>query len=135
MNGKGAFRLVPPFDCEVEIRADHDCPGEVIYDGGEPTIILREYDERVLLHECIHVLCHRVPEIRRALGEQEERAVRELTRALYGMGWRWRKTDREVAQIERELSEVARQRDEIALLLDGEGAPARDFYAQEAEGV
>jgi hypothetical protein len=79
------------------------------------------------LHECVHVAFANEAEARPLLGGAEERLVRYVTRALYAMGWRWRKTDRGIAQIERELNQTAAQRDELAREADGAGAPARDF--------
>lgn len=115
-------------DCWVYIDPALDCPGEVAYGAqGEPYIVLREYDERVLFHEALHVAFAREREARAVLGDREERIVRHITRALYVAGWRRRDTDRTLAQIEHELSETAAQRDELARQLDGEGAPVRDY--------
>jgi hypothetical protein len=123
--GRGRFSLAGI--AEVFIDPTYDLPGAVEYDpDGSPVIVLREYDERVLLHECVHAIFAREQEARSALGDDaEERIVRHLTRALYAVGWRLRETDRSIAQVEHELNETARQRDELARQLDGEGT--RDF--------
>lgn len=127
------FRILLPEIGEVTIDPSYDLPGAVEYESdGTPFIILREYDERVLLHECIHAIFAREGEAREALtSDQEERIVRHLTRALYVAGWRLRVTDRSIVQVEHELNEVARQRDALAREIDGGGT--RD-YEYEARG-
>lgn len=62
-------------------------------------IALREYDERVLLHEVLHRLIHTNPD--QGVGfigepfplttDEQERLVAHLERGLWEMGWRWTK--------------------------------------------
>lgn len=69
--------------------------GEVDVEGGR--IVLREWDEEVLLHECLHALLHEgefltvagygTSPTRVASGE-EETLVQHLSHGLFEMGWR-----------------------------------------------
>lgn len=69
--------------------------GEVDY--AERRIVLREWDEEVLLHECLHALLHEGEFLHvagygtspcRAVGADEETLVQHLSHGLFEMGWR-----------------------------------------------
>lgn len=91
---------VPGFDFDVPVVLDPTCEhrGIVSYEGfqNHPVIRLREWHQRVFLHETLHVLvaAWRHAHQRDDLGPyltpgtpQEEEFVRHLTH-LYEMGWR-----------------------------------------------
>lgn len=72
------------------------CQQAVLMPSGDfiPGVIrLREWDEEVFLHECIHALCQSGDLL---LGEAEEEVARQVSQGLYAMGWRLA-TDREDA--------------------------------------
>lgn len=83
---------VPGLDFAVPVIIDPDCEhqGIVKYEGfyNRPTIYLREPNDRVLLHETLHVLVASDPNQTLTPGSTEEEAfVRHLTH-LYEIGWR-----------------------------------------------
>lgn len=83
---------VPGFDFDVPVVIDPNCghEGIVKYGGhyNRPTIYLREPNDRVLLHETLHVLVASDPNRTLTPGSEEEEAfVRHLTH-LYELGWR-----------------------------------------------
>lgn len=121
--------FIEELNCRVELNPACEFPGAMWWDTTQHVyrIELREYDERVLLHECIHVVLQIEQEGCARLGDAEERLVRFLTRRLYAMGWRLHKTDRDLEQIERELNRASERADSLARELDGAGAPARDW--------
>lgn len=83
---------------------------------------LREYDERVLLHEVLHVAV-RTDEQRPLEHEQEERLVRRLTSVLWGMGWRWRGLEQTAVQVEEDRTALTQDRDALtARVLELEAA-------------
>jgi hypothetical protein len=89
---------VPGFDFDVPIVIDFACEhrGVVKYEGfqNRPVVYLREWDERVLLHEVFHVLVaswrhtHQRDAEFEPGSEREERFVRHLT-YLHDLGWRF----------------------------------------------
>jgi hypothetical protein len=74
----------------------------------EPFIAMREYDERVLLHEVLHVLVRTDPS-RSLVPCADEDLVRHITSGLFAMGWRWRVLDRSAAAIERDAQRALRE--------------------------
>lgn len=102
-------------ECQVHLEPDLMLDGQP-YEGavkyaydGEIYIALRTYDERVLLHEIIHVICRKnrkqIEEWLSSDGSnnQEEGLVRVLTRGLFAMGWRWKGIARNDAIAERDM--------------------------------
>lgn len=96
-SAQGDSIRVPGFDFDVPIMVDATCehPGVVTYEGfrNGPVIRLREWDDRVLLHETLHVLVaswrhshQREPCLVPGTPE-EESFVRHVTH-LYELGWR-----------------------------------------------
>lgn len=83
-----------PLRYEVRIEPTLDRRGKhqqaAILPSGEviPGFIrLREWDEEVFLHECIHALCVE-GELRLSEGD-EEAVAQQVSQGLYAMGWRY----------------------------------------------
>lgn len=84
---------------EVVIDRDLDLCGETrlptpgTYEPGR--IMLRQWDEEVFLHECLHAILHegeltsRRPEVESHVSANEEQLVAHLSHALHEMGWRF----------------------------------------------
>ena len=75
------------------------------YAGG--VIRLREWNERVFLHEILHVLLNRwLCKIEGAFDGKPawEKAVQQVEDALWGMGWRWVSTEND-AKVEQAKAE------------------------------
>jgi hypothetical protein len=83
------------YDCPVLIDTDCAYRGLVTWDfdyNGNaiaPVIRLREYNERVLLHELLHVLVGLDPSrVAPPSHPSHEALVRHITRGLWDAGWR-----------------------------------------------
>lgn len=109
-------------------------------DDGQPLITMREYDERVLLHEVMHVIFRRQgtliaqwvnsrDEVEERRFRAEEGIVRALTAGLFGMGWRWRTLGRAEKAVEREEQ---RMRALLGAVIASVEADARAMHEAEA---
>lgn len=86
---------VPEGEYDMPIVLDPDLPtrGEMLtgltYDGYQPTaIVLREWDERALIHEVLHVLLN--PHIRPTKADPDcHRVIAHVEVALLLAGWRF----------------------------------------------
>ncbi|HEY9263241.1 MAG TPA: hypothetical protein VIQ11_01390 [Mycobacterium sp.] len=87
---------------EVKVRYDRSLPvrGQTRrWQTDNPTIVLREWDERVFLHELLHVaLERRLQEYHRgsdwtsfdaSLQDPREAIVKHVEDSLWEFGWRW----------------------------------------------
>lgn len=114
----------PGIECWVALVPDCSHEGEPVeglttltFDY-QNAIQLREYDERVLLHEVLHVLS-RTSRIS-SFGEGgEERLVRHFTGGLWKMGWRWRVTNRNPSTLERETESLRERLSKLEATADG----------------
>lgn len=84
------FRIdVPEIDCRVVFDSRLEHRGIVRNAVGTREIALREYDERVLLHEVLHRIIQTGNSVWVYDVEGHERLVQRLERGLWAMGWRW----------------------------------------------
>lgn len=94
-----------PLTIQIHQDPEIEWPGCVgwAYDHS-PCVLLRDgWDERIVLHEVLHIGCATTAGLRAPRDlDDEERLVRQLTSVLYGMGWRWKGVDRTEQQRERD---------------------------------
>lgn len=116
--------------------------------GWEPIIAMRVYDERVLLHEVMHVAfkrakpviaqwidaAQRAPENLGDVFMAEEGIVRALTSALWGMGWRWKVRDRSAEATERDLLRANGARERVVGVMEAEARADHATHGGEFEG-
>jgi len=141
------FIDVPGIECWVVELTDEELEDDldeawVDWRDGEPHIAMREYDERVLLHEVMHVVFKRDAKIIAqwvdSRDETEERRfraeegiVRALTAALFGMGWRWRTIGRAEQAIERDRRRAYEARENVlaSVQVDARGMHEAEEHA------
>jgi hypothetical protein len=108
------------------------------HEPSQPYISMRVYDERVLLHEVMHVafkrendtlhqwvMSKRDEDFMEQARAGEEGIVRMLTATLFAMGWRWRVRDRNEQAVERDQRRAFAGRDKVLASVERD---ARDLH-------